>query len=1080
MGAGRLRFGVAIIAVIAIVMALLTAITVGSPAAVADTAPPDNGTPTTVSADVLETTQINGVVWDQVIVGDTVYATGEFTSARPAGAAAGTSETTRSNIVAYSLSTGEMVSSWAPSLNAQGLAITASTDGSTIFVAGDFTNVSGTTRYRIAALDASTGAVLPTFAPAFDARVRALTVVGDTLYIGGIFTSASGQARTRLAAVSTTNGAVLSWAPQANAEVMALTAPTGTNKIIAGGRFSTLNGTTALGSGALDATTGTTLAWPANTVASNSGTNAAITSLTSDGTQVYGTGYTFGSGGNLEGTFAASSVTGQITWINGCLGDSYGAAAVGNVLYTVSHAHDCGMIMGHPQESPWTYQRAQATTTYAAPDGRVNTYGNFSGVRASQLLHWLPSLAAGSYTGQTQAAWTVTTSENYIVLGGEFPKINGTAQQGLARFAISNLAGNTQGPRGYSDLGLSLDGIDSGTVRASFTAAWDMDNEQLTYELLRGAQLGTATVVSSRTARTNWWTRPELALVDPTAPGGTTQSYRLRVSDAFGNNFISPTLTVSVPAGTGSTFGDYSHAVLSDGATNYWRLGESSGTTGYNWAADNDLSVSSSATRGVAGAIVGDSDTATSFPGSVWGVPAASADRGSGPQVFTEEVWFQTTTTSGGKILGFGSSRTFSSSSFDRHIYMTDDGRLVFGVYSGGAHIAASSKSYNDGDWHQATAQLGPGGLRLFVDGELVATNTNTTSAENTTGYWRVGGDRISGWPGAPSSSNFAGRIDEVAIYPNELTPAQIQSHYQIGRGQVTNEAPTASFTIANSGMTLSVDGSASTDADGSVASYAWDFGDGTTGTGATASHTYAAAGTYTVTLTVTDDDGATGTSTQQVSVSESADLATDTFSRTVSTGFGTADQGGTWTSLTGGASGSVDGTTAVMTVPAGRSGTSTLSGVSSNSTDVTHTYTVNQAITGGGLYLGTIGRSTGAGDYRVRAKITSTGEVQLMAGRMVDGSNTVLGSRVTIADLTYTPGMTLHIRVQVTGTNPTTIRGRIWADGTPEPNTWQVSATDTTAGLQTTGSIGTYAYLSGSATNPVTIDIDNLDATAI
>ena len=56
-----------------------------------------------------------------------------------------------------------------------------------------------------------------------------------------------------------------------------------------------------------------------------------------------------------------------------------------------------------------------------------------------------------------------------------------------------------------------------------------------------------------------------------------------------------------------------------------------------------------------------------------------------------------------------------------------------------------------------------------------------------------------------------------------------------------------------------------SADADGTIASYAWDFGDGEQGTGEDAEHTYGAPGSYTVTLTVTDDTGATATATQQV-----------------------------------------------------------------------------------------------------------------------------------------------------------------------------------------------------------------------
>ena len=83
-----------------------------------------------------------------------------------------------------------------------------------------------------------------------------------------------------------------------------------------------------------------------------------------------------------------------------------------------------------------------------------------------------------------------------------------------------------------------------------------------------------------------------------------------------------------------------------------------------------------------------------------------------------------------------------------------------------------------------------------------------------------------------------------------------------------SNQPPTAAFTYSCGALACSFDGRSSFDADGTIASYSWNFGDSSSASGAQANHTFAP-GTYTVTLQVTDDDGVTGTTSKLITVSQ-------------------------------------------------------------------------------------------------------------------------------------------------------------------------------------------------------------------
>ncbi|MFE7845383.1 PKD domain-containing protein [Microbacterium sp. NPDC057407] len=358
---------------------------------------------------------------------------------------------------------------------------------------------------------------------------------------------------------------------------------------------------------------------------------------------------------------------------------------------------------------------------------------------------------------------------------------------------------------------------------------------------------------------------------------------------------------------------------------------------------------------------------------------------------------------------------------------------------------------------------------RAWLDAAAEPTSWTATATDATAALQQPGGLRVTSYLSSSATNGpVIVSVDDVSVKRIGEEPPP----------PPPNVPPTADFTWQADGLTVTANSSGSSDTDGTITARAWSF-DGAAATGTTATHTFAASGTYPVTLTVTDDDGATGTITKNVNVTAppppTGAIARDQFTRTVASGWGTADTGGAWT-VNSTAKLTVGGGGGRISANAGSTLLATLGGVSSSALDTTVAVSLDR-MPNQYINLSVVPRVVGTSSYGARLRVNPNGTVLLQNVR----ADTALTGSSSAGGLLVTANARVNVRVQVEGASPTTIRSRVWLDGTPEPSTWQVTSTDSTAGLQTAGSLRLGAYLSSSATNgPVIVSFDDLTASAI
>lgn len=527
------------------------------------TDPTDPATPTTVTNDALPTVQISGgtvnprpggVVWSQAVVGNTVYVGGDFTKARPAGSAAGQNEVTRTYLLAYDITTGQLISSFNHTLNGQIRSVVASPDGKRVYVAGDFTQVDGQWRVFIAAFSTADGSLVAGFRPSLSSAGLSLAATNSTVYAGGNFTRAASVTggtlvpRGYLAAFDATDGALLPFQADANAPVTALAVSADGGRLAVGGRFSTLSGAKAPGLGSVHPTSGALQSFPVNSIIKTyNGQTATISQLVADGDSIFGAAQTHNvANGTSEGVFRIDASTGAMVWNADCHGDTYAVFPMGGAVYQAGHAHDCARIGGFDNVGFYrgiAFSRAVTGTVRSIPADAP--YTDHGGEPAPSLLTWFPDFPMGTYTGTNQGSWSVVGNGTYLSYGGEFAQVNGQAQQGLVRFGTAAVAPNKSGPRLSGTTWGTPDVTSSGgTVTATIGTNHDHDNGDLTYRLYRASSASPV----AQSVQTSLWYRPgTVTLTEARAPVGM-QTYWLTASDPFGNTVTSPKVQVEVVA----------------------------------------------------------------------------------------------------------------------------------------------------------------------------------------------------------------------------------------------------------------------------------------------------------------------------------------------------------------------------------------------------------------------------------------------------------------------------------------------------------------------------------------------------
>ena len=325
--------------------------------------------------------------------------------------------------------------------------------GGTLYLGGSFTSVNGgTTRNRLAACNASTGALLP-WNPNANNVVRALKIspAGTRVYVGGDFSAVGGAARSRIAALSPSSGGAFGWSPYVNDQVKAVTTSNSGATVYVGGDFDSAEGAGRQRLASFNATSGnlTSLKPSISNGAGNFGTVLTL-DVSADGNTLYfGGDFALVNGHSRRNAAAVSSGIGTLrAWSPASTADVVGeltVSASGNTVFAGGRGAG-GYVQAYGPNvggTPvWNVATNGDVEALAVSSSILYVGGHFTSVGAS-TRHHLAALRASGGALQSWApdangvfgAFGAAISSSRVAFGGEFTTIGGAAHQRVVQFS---------------------------------------------------------------------------------------------------------------------------------------------------------------------------------------------------------------------------------------------------------------------------------------------------------------------------------------------------------------------------------------------------------------------------------------------------------------------------------------------------------------------------------------------------------------------------------------------------------------------------------------------------------------------